>query len=98
MANTPYCRPVWKCVGCPSTLGNLRQVFRRVTPYFVHIPLYGSIWGFACASDTLDPSTLTPRDVDRIVAERRMSHLQYYNGATHQAVFAVPNYVRELLG
>lgn len=81
-----------------STLGNLRQVFRRVTPYFVHIPLYGSIWGFACASDTLDPSTLAPRDVDRIVAERGISHLQYYNGATHQAVFAVPNYVRELLG
>ena len=26
-----------------------------VAPYFVHIPLYGSIWGFACASDSLDP-------------------------------------------
>ena len=81
-----------------ATLGNLRQVFRRVTPYFVHIPLYGSIWGFACASDTLDPSALAPCDVDRIVAQRGLSHLQYYNGATHQAVFAMPNYVRELLG
>ncbi|HEX4781379.1 MAG TPA: polyamine aminopropyltransferase, partial [Usitatibacter sp.] len=38
-----------------STLGNLRQIFRKVTPYFVHIPIYGSIWGFACASDEIDP-------------------------------------------
>ena len=77
-----------------------RNTCRRlpsVAPYFVHIPLYGSIWGFACASDTLDPSALAPRDVDRIVAQRGLSHLQYYNGATHQAVFAMPNYVRDLV-
>ena len=80
-----------------ATLGNLRQVFRRVTPYFVHIPLYGSIWGFACASDQLDPRALSPQEVDRIVAERKLAHLQYYNGETHQAVFALPNYVRALL-
>jgi spermidine synthase len=80
-----------------ATLANLRQVFRRVTPYFVHIPLYGSIWGFACASDRLDPRELSPRDVDKIVAQRRLADLQYYNGETHQAVFAVPNYVRALL-
>jgi spermidine synthase len=80
-----------------STLGNLRQVFARVTPYFVHIPLYGSIWGFACASDVLDPRNLSPQDVDKIVAERKLTHLQYYNGETHRAVFAVPNYVRELV-
>jgi spermidine synthase len=80
-----------------AILGNLRQAFRRVAPYFVHIPLYGSIWGFACASDALDPRALSPQDVDRIVAQRKLSHLQYYNGETHQAVFAVPNYVRALL-
>jgi spermidine synthase len=80
-----------------STLANLRQVFRIVTPYFVHIPLYGSIWTFACASDTLDPRVLSPQEVDRIVAQRRLSHLQYYNGETHRAVFAVPNYVRTLV-
>jgi spermidine synthase len=80
-----------------STLANLRQVFARVTPYFVHIPLYGSIWGFACASDTLDPAGLSPQDVDRAIAQRGLSDLQYYNGDTHRAVFALPNYVRALL-
>src|SRR5258706_3164661 len=47
-----------------QTLDNLRQVFKRVTPYFVHIPVYGSIWGFAFAPDTLDPHALDPHEVD----------------------------------
>jgi spermidine synthase len=81
-----------------STLDNLRSVFRRVTPYFVHIPLYGSIWGFACASDTLDPRGMSPADVERVIAERGIGDLQYYNGEVHRAMFALPNYVRALVG
>jgi len=80
-----------------ATLANLRQVFRIVAPYFVHIPLYGSIWGFACASDVLDPRGLAPAEVERVIASRGLRDLQYYNGETHRAVFALPNYVRELL-
>jgi spermidine synthase len=80
-----------------ETLASLRQVFRLVTPYFVHIPIYGSIWGFACASDALDPRSLTPEQVERVLAERKVGDLQYYNGETHRAVFALPNYVRELV-
>ena len=81
-----------------QTLDNLREVFKRVTPYFVHIPVYGSIWGFACASDTLDPRELGPEEADRRIAARGVGDLQYYNGETHRAVFALPNYVRGLVG
>ncbi|NIO39803.1 MAG: polyamine aminopropyltransferase, partial [Burkholderiales bacterium] len=35
--------------------------------------------------------------VDQLIAERGISHLQYYNGDTHRAVFALPNYVRDIL-
>ena len=79
------------------TLGNLRQVFKRVTPYFVHIPIYGSIWGFACASDELDPRAVSAKEADAILAERRVEDLRYYNGDVHQALFALPNYIRELV-
>jgi spermidine synthase len=80
-----------------ATLGNLRRVFKKVTPYFVHIPIYGSIWGFACASDELDPRAVPAAEVDRVLAARGVGNLRYYNGDTHQAVFALPNYIRELV-
>jgi spermidine synthase len=69
-----------------------------VTPYFAHIPLYGSIWGFACASDELDPRAMSAEEVERVIAERKLADLQYYNGDTHRAVFAIPNYVKPLVG
>ena len=80
-----------------ATLESLRQVFARVNTYFVHIPLYGSIWGFACASDSLDPRTVSPEGIERRLAERGVGDLQYYNGEVHRAVFALPNYIRELV-
>jgi spermidine synthase len=80
-----------------TTLGNLRQVFPVVTTYFAYIPIYGSIWGFACASDSLDPSQMEPAAVERVISARGLKELQYYNGDTHRAVFALPNYVKDLV-
>src|SRR5258708_16065055 len=73
-----------------ETLGNLRQGFKRWTPYFAHIPLYGSIWGFACASDPPDPGAITAREVHPVIAEPHLSPPQHHNGETHLAVFPVP--------
>lgn len=80
-----------------ATMANLREVFPVVTPYFVHIPIYGSIWGFAIASDSLDARQVAPEEIDARLASRGVTGLQYYNGEVHRAVFALPNYVRELV-
>lgn len=80
-----------------ATLGNLRQVFRKVAPYFVHIPIYGSIWGFACASDEIDPRAVSAAQADQTLTARGVKDLRYYNGDVHQALFALPNYIRELV-
>jgi spermidine synthase len=80
-----------------QTISNLRSVFPLVTPWFVHIPIYGSIWGFACASDSLDPRGVEPAEVERRLAARDVKDLRYYNGDTHRAVFALPNYVKPLV-
>jgi len=78
-------------------VANLRAAFATVTPYLVCVPLYGGLWMMACASATLNPAYLTPLEVDRRIAQRRISDLQYYNGDMHRASFALPNFVRELV-
>ncbi len=79
-----------------STLANLRAVFRIVTPYFVHIPLYGATWGFACASDTLDIAAIGKTEIDDRLDERAIGDRRFYNGAMHVAMQALPEYVRAL--
>ena len=78
-------------------MANLRAAFATVVPYLVPIPLYGGLWMMACASATLNPSYLTPLEVDRRIAQRRIRDLQYYNGDMHRAALALPNFVRELV-
>ena len=78
-------------------LANLNEVFRTVSPYFMYIPLYGSQWGMAVASDELNPASLAAVEVDSRIATRSLRDLQYYNGDVHVAQFALPNYLRTLL-
>jgi spermidine synthase len=80
-----------------ETMAKLRGAFAIVAPYFAYVPLYGSIWGFASASDTLDPRAVQPEEIDRRIAARGVGDLQYYNGEMHRAAFALPNYVRPLV-
>lgn len=76
----------------------LSHVFAIVRPYVMFIPLYGCLWSMAVCSDSLDPLAVSAAEVDRRIVRRALKHLQYYNGATHHAVFALPNFVRELTG
>lgn len=80
-----------------STLAGLRSAFAIVCPYLTSVPLYGGLWMMACCSALLDPRTMTPREVERRIAQRNLTHLQYYNGDTHRAAFALPNFVRTLV-
>ena len=80
-----------------ETIRNLSAVFAIVRPHLVHVPLYGANWAMACASQRTDPLSLKPDIVDARIAERRIEHLQYYNGDVHRAGFALPNYIRALV-
>lgn len=89
--------PVFQPARVRELVLRLRQVFAVVQPYFLYIPLYGSLWGMATASATLDPCALAPAEVDRRIAERSLSALQHFNGDVHRAQFALPNHLRNLL-
>ena len=74
----------------------LARVFPLVRPYSMFIPLYGCLWAMACCSDSLDPLAINTAEVEKRISRRKLADLQYYNGETHQAVFALPNFMREL--
>jgi spermidine synthase len=81
-----------------ACVADLRSVFTIVRPYFVHIPSYGSVWGFACASNSLDACAIEPRDVETRLAQRGVGERRYYNGEIHRALFALPEYIKPMVG
>lgn len=77
-----------------SALTALNSAFEIVRPYMVTVPLSGGPWMMACASNTLDPAMLTAAAVDTRLVTRGITDLQFYNGSTHLAAMALPNFVR----
>ncbi len=80
-----------------ESMASLRATFRVVNAWFVHIPMYGATWGFACGSDALDIRDISAAEIDRRLSERCIGHRQFYNGAMHHAMLALPEYIRTLL-
>ena len=76
---------------------SLRAVFPVVRTCLQYVPLYGTLWCLAMASDSTDPALLSEDEVDARIAQRGLQDLQLYNGAMHRALLAQPNFVRQLL-
>ena len=75
----------------------LSEVFDEVVPYHAVVPSFSGDWGFATASQTLDPSTLSVADVDSAIATRISKPCRAYDGLTHQGLFLLPRLLREEL-
>lgn len=75
----------------------LNRVFPIVRPYTLYIPLYGALWALAVCSGQLDPTAFSTDEIDTRISTRGLTQLQYYNGESHLGVFALPNFVRELV-
>ena len=89
--------PVFHGPQVAELVRSLRQQFAVVRCYGLYIPLYGAYWGLAVASDELDPLELKAQQVAERLRQRKVRDLQYYNEQVHGALFALPNYYRELL-
>lgn len=74
----------------------LRRVFKQVHPLALYIPLYGSLWCLAVASDSANPRQAGAEAIAARLRERRIGQLKYYNAELHGALFALPNFVKEL--
>jgi spermidine synthase len=78
-------------------LADLRAAFTTVRMMNAFIPLYGSLWTMATASNALDPAAL---DVDTLagrLAERRIDALQHYEPGLHAGLFSASRAVRDKL-
>jgi spermidine synthase len=87
--------PVYQEETVRKNATNLRKVFRHVAPMSIFVPLYGSLWCLAVASDTLDPRTVVAEVIGQRIAEREIGGLHYYHPALHSALFALPVFVQE---
>ncbi|WDD96329.1 polyamine aminopropyltransferase [Burkholderia sp. FERM BP-3421] len=81
-----------------ALLADLRAAFAVVTPLCASVPLYGSPWLMAIASDALDAAALFAHDVAERLAERQIDGLRYYDARLHPALFALPHPLRDTLG
>jgi spermidine synthase len=88
--------PVYQPATVKKNAAALRRVFKQVQPLSVFIPLYGSLWCLAIASDTVNVRGLATESITQRLRERRIGGLRYYNAEMHGALFALPTFVREL--
>ena len=86
--------PFYNPVSVKGIFENLRAVFPVVKMYTCFMPIYPSaFWSFAFCSRKYDPIA----DFDRKRWERLNLKTRYYNADVHQAAFALPQFVKELL-
>ncbi len=78
-------------------VASLRSVFGVVRPYLQYVPLYGTLWGMAMASDQADPLALTAAEVDARLARHGLRDLKLYSGGMHHALLTLPPFVQQLL-
>jgi spermidine synthase len=75
----------------------LEGVFPVVAPCWASVPSFALPWGFSVASKQQDPRNFSPVEVDKLVADRVIGDLRYFDGVTHQASFLLPKHVRSRL-
>ncbi|HTH59449.1 MAG TPA: polyamine aminopropyltransferase [Paraburkholderia sp.] len=81
-----------------ALLAGLRASFATVRALGAYVPLYGSLWLMAVASDRLDPLAPDAATLAQRVAERGIDGLRCYDPRVHAALFAVPLTARDKLG
>jgi len=72
-----------------ALLDGLRGAFAVVRPLAAYVPLYGSLWLMAVASDGPDPLALEPATLRARLRERALGGLRLYDADLHAALFAM---------
>ncbi len=72
----------------------VKSVWRHAAYYHVYVKSFDSMWGFVIASDTRDPRSLGPEEVDAFIKDHVKGDNRFYDGVSHLHMFSVPKYLR----
>jgi spermidine synthase len=78
-----------------SVTVTLGAVFPIVRPYWTFIFSFGLPWGFAMASQSLDPMELDEEAVRKKLEERTVRGMNHYQPGLHRGLFALPFYLEK---
>ena len=78
-----------------SIFQSLETVFGEVKPYLNYVPLYGGMMGFCLCGSSV--RVLSPNDIDERIEKRNIEGLELLNGDMYRGMFAIPNYIRDVL-
>jgi spermidine synthase len=80
-----------------AIINTLKNVFPVVCPYNVYVPSFVDLWGFGVASPTINPSTLSPAEIDNRISSGLSRELKSYDGISHGKLFALSKQLRQKL-
>lgn len=75
----------------------VKTVFPVARAFKAEVPAYSSVWGFVLGSKKHDPVNLNPKLINKILRERGVKNLKFYDGLTHQIMFTFSKHLRKLL-
>ncbi len=80
-----------------AIINTLKSVFSIVCPYQVYVPSFVDLWGFATASQTLNPASLSAEQIENKIQNNIVSKLKSYDGISHSGMFSLSKYHRQVL-
>jgi spermidine synthase len=88
------CASLIELLNFTAVYNTLKSVFKIVLPYQADIPSFGGPWGFCLASQ--GGTRLAADEIDKTISARGLK-LRFYDGRTHQGMFALSKPLREAL-
>lgn len=91
------CASYIELLNLKSVRHTLKSIFPIVNVYQADIPSFGGPWGFCIASMSIDPTKLSPAEIDKRIKDRGLTHLKFYDGLAHQGMFQFPKHMRRAI-
>ena len=77
-------------------LHTLGHIYNTVSPYYVFIPLFETLYGFVLCSDVaFHQKDLISDHIDEVLLARGIQDLKFYDGETALNAFSLPRYLRD---